>query len=206
MRFDELEQNMIDQIKEAQLKLGYAHESIRLYFPFASLMGILYDEDPGTGSKGCDLAGTCGGEEGDPAPEQVTSELLEKELRAHYAANPSVVLGRIEVSRRGERFEFCIPPEGADHVKESVPDPVFLKALVGLFQTQHHPSLEQIQSVFEAVSPDYVCQKMPEGEEFDYVMYFTKPEIDRYYYCVRWEMGHTIYHRFLKHDVAEWLT
>ena len=33
--------NMTDQVKEAQLKLGYAPETVRLYYPAASLNEIL---------------------------------------------------------------------------------------------------------------------------------------------------------------------
>lgn len=33
MKFDKLEQNIIDMIKEEQAKLGYRRENIRLYYP-----------------------------------------------------------------------------------------------------------------------------------------------------------------------------
>ena len=36
MRFEKLEQNIIDMIKEEQAKLGYRKESIRLYYPLSS--------------------------------------------------------------------------------------------------------------------------------------------------------------------------
>ena len=35
------QENLIDQIKEAQLKLGFAKETIRLYYPAASLCRLL---------------------------------------------------------------------------------------------------------------------------------------------------------------------
>jgi hypothetical protein len=41
---------------------------------------------------------------------------------------------------------------------------------------------------------------MEDGADFDYVMYFNQPAIDPYYYCIKEEMGHTIYHRFTKED------
>ena len=40
--------NMTDQVKEAQLKLGYAPETVRLYYPVASLNEIL-----GTSAREC---------------------------------------------------------------------------------------------------------------------------------------------------------
>ena len=40
MRFEKLEQNIIDMIKEEQAKLGYRKESIRLYYPLSSLVHL----------------------------------------------------------------------------------------------------------------------------------------------------------------------
>ena len=41
MNRERLIKNMTDQVKEAQLKLGYAPETVRLYYPVASLNEIL---------------------------------------------------------------------------------------------------------------------------------------------------------------------
>ena len=41
MKLEALIQNMTDQIKEAQLKLGYARETMRLYYPLSSLNAML---------------------------------------------------------------------------------------------------------------------------------------------------------------------
>lgn len=40
MKFDKLEQNIIDMIKEEQAKLGYRRENIRLYYPLSSLVHL----------------------------------------------------------------------------------------------------------------------------------------------------------------------
>ena len=40
MRFEKLEQNIIDMIKEEQAKLGYRRENIRLYYPLSSLVHL----------------------------------------------------------------------------------------------------------------------------------------------------------------------
>ena len=37
MEYEVLIKNIIDQVKEAQIKLGYARETVRLYYPVASL-------------------------------------------------------------------------------------------------------------------------------------------------------------------------
>ncbi|MDD6480697.1 MAG: DUF3877 family protein, partial [Lachnospiraceae bacterium] len=41
---DRLIENLKEQIKEAQLKLGYAKETIRLYFSVQSMCGLLQIE------------------------------------------------------------------------------------------------------------------------------------------------------------------
>ena len=46
---------------------------------------------------------------------------------------------------------------------------------------------------------------MPESCDFDVVFYFDDWKIDAYYYCVKEEMGHTIYHRFTREDMVELL-
>jgi hypothetical protein len=39
--FKELENNIIEVIKEEQIKLGYASETIRLYYPLESICNLL---------------------------------------------------------------------------------------------------------------------------------------------------------------------
>ncbi len=59
MERDKLIANMTDQIKEAQLKLGYAEETVRLYYPLSSLRMLLGVEGA-DGTSGADAtdAGT----------------------------------------------------------------------------------------------------------------------------------------------------
>ena len=37
MQYEVLIKNIIDQVKEAQIKIGYARETVRLYYPVTSL-------------------------------------------------------------------------------------------------------------------------------------------------------------------------
>ena len=46
MNYKKLRNNMIDQIKEAQMKLGYVKETVRLYYPLSSLCNLLEMEVP----------------------------------------------------------------------------------------------------------------------------------------------------------------
>ena len=52
----------------------------------------------------------------------------------------------------------------------------------------------------EKYDPEYICEKMPAGSDFDYAIHFHNAEHDEYYYCIHMEMGHTIYHRFTEAD------
>lgn len=174
MNTDKMIQNIIDQIKEAQIKLGYVKETVRLYYPTESLNGML-----GTQAK--------------------DAEELQSLLENTSVFSDSV-LGKLQFAVCKGRIEVSIPPEGAEYVYREVPAPAFLMDIIRLFGEHHHCSLGDVCTVFEKYSKAYVCEKMPEGMDFDYVLYFRDMEIDAYYYCIKEEMGHTIYHRFTKED------
>jgi hypothetical protein len=174
MNSEKLIKNIIDQIKEAQIKLGFAKETTRLYYPVESLNGML----------GC--------EAGDDA--QMLALLEDAGLENRE-------LGLVQFSAHKGRIEISVPPEGAVYVHEHVEEPAFLKAVIELFRKNHHCRISDIRNLFESFSKDYVCEKMPEGSDFDEVFYFKDTSIDSYYYCVKEEMGHTIYHRFTKEDM-----
>ena len=173
MNRERLIKNMTDQVKEAQIKLGYAPETVRLYYPVASLNEIL-----GTAAQNA----------------QEMLGLLNGEFET------KTDLGELKFSSHAERIEISIPPEGSQWVHEQVETPAFLKDLIQLFQEHHACTLEEVCQVFENHGHEYVCEKMPEGSDFDYAIHFKDPSIDEYYYCIHMEMGHTIYHRFTESD------
>ena len=175
MEIKNLIKNMTDQVKEAQLKLGYAPETVRLYYPVSSLNDIL---------------------ETNAQNAQEMLDLLGKEW------DKKTNLGELKFSSHAERIEISIPPEGAKWVHEQVETPAFLKELIELFQTKHACTLEEICEIFKKYDPQYICEKMPEGSDFDYAIHFHNAEHDEYYYCIHMEMGHTIYHRFTKADYS----
>jgi hypothetical protein len=177
MKTEKLMQNMIDQMIEAQLKLGYAKESILLYYPVSSLNSLLETDYP-------DAASLC------------------EALRENF--NQPCELGQLDFAIHSGRIQVGISPEGAQYVHEHIAIPQFLKNIIELFQTHHSCSLDEILAVF-ARTGDYICEKMPEGSDFDFVLYFKDSSLDPYYYCIKMEMGHTIYHRFLKEDYEELL-
>lgn len=167
-------QNIIEQIKEAQIKLGYVKETVRLYYPVSSVNALL---------------GTDAGN----AKELLS--VLEQE-----PAFSDTELGTIQFAVHEGRIEISIPPEGAEYVHQEVPEPAFLMDIIELFGQHHCCTLEEVKQVFGRYSPDYICEKMPEDADFDYALHFADETIDSYYYCIKEEMGHTIYHRFTKAD------
>ena len=175
MNTEKLIKNIIDQIKEAQIKLGFAKETTRLYYPVESLntmLGIHAEND---------------------------EEMLEALTAAANMYDAG--LGQLHFSTHKGRIEISVPPEGAEYVHEHVEEPAFLKAMIELLRQNHHCSVADVRELFESFSKDYVCEKMPDGSDFDEVFYFKDTSVDSYYYCVKEEMGHTIYHRFTKEDM-----
>ena len=175
MNIEEFLENIIEQIKEAQLKLGFAKEVIRLYFPISSLCNLLQVEEQ-------------------------SGEVLLAQLEREKALVDSA-LGEIRFSLCKEnRMEVCVSPEGASYVHEQIPDPPFLAGIIKLFGENHHLTIEEICACFAQFNQNYVCEKMKPGTDFDYVLYFQDRTPDAWYYCIRMEMGHTIYHRFTEED------
>lgn len=179
MDSDKLIKNMVDQIVEAQIKLGYVKETFRVYYPLTSLNSFL-------------------GTEAGSIEEMLT--LLNEE-----PAFSDTVLGKITFKASRGRIEVSIPPEGTEYVYREVPVPDFLRDIIDLFGRNHHCTLDDIRRIFEKYSNNYVCEKMPDGMDFDFVLHFNDPDIDPYYYCIKEEMGHTIYHRFTETDYLDLL-
>lgn len=176
---DRLVKNICDQIKEAQIKLGYAKETVRLYYPLDSLNALL--------------------------KLNITDiNEMQEVLKEHFSVAHDK-LGEVKVSEHGGRIEIMISPKASEYVHENVKEPEFLKDIIELFGHNHHCSIDDIKAVFEKYSKDYVVDKMPEGSDFDYEMHFNNESIDEYYYCIKMEMGHTIYHRFMKEDYLKLL-
>lgn len=171
---EKLIQNLTDQIVEAQIKLGYAKETMRFYYPVSSLNALFGEQAKDAG------------------------EMLDK-LKETPDFSGSV-LGKLRFLIHEDRIEVSVPPEGAEYVYKNVERPEFLSDLITLFREHHTCSISDIRNVFEKYGAPYVCEKMPKDMDFDYVLYFEEGGADPYYYCIKEEMGHTIYHRFAKED------
>ena len=177
--FEKLENSLIDVIKEEQAKLGFFKEDIRLYYPLSSLNAML-------------------------EMQETDIRELAKKIRHELEAKKEK-MGDTQIRIHADRIVFTIPPDFVEYVHEQVPEPPFLKELIQLFREKHACTKEEITAVFEKFGA-YECRQMPDGMDFDYVIYFTDSSIDAYDYCIREEMGHTIYHRFARADFEALMT
>ena len=84
-----LQQNLIDVIKEAQAKVGYRKEAIRLYYPLRTINHFF---------------------DGSYTPEQM------EEMLGGLENYTKEALGGVTVTRKDERFCFAIPEEGVTPV------------------------------------------------------------------------------------------
>ena len=171
--------SMSDIIKEEQAKLGFFKEDIRLYYPLSSLNAML-------------------------EMQETDIRELAKKIRHELEAKKEK-MGDTQIRIHADRIVFTIPPDFVEYVHEQVPEPPFLKELIQLFREKHACTKEEITAVFEKFGA-YECRQMPDGMDFDYVIYFTDSSIDAYDYCIREEMGHTIYHRFARADFEALMT
>lgn len=174
MRVEKLMKNIIDQVKEGQLKLGYVRETVRLYYPLESMNAILETNF-------------------------TTARDLVKSLNP-VLLRECALPGGVWLGFQGERIDVSVSPKAVEYIYKTVPASGFLVDMIELFRNNPHCTLEEICRVFERHSKAYVCEKMPENTDFDYVLHFDNEEIDEFYYCIKMEMGHTTYHRFNKGD------
>lgn len=174
IKTEQLIKNIVDQIKEAQIKLGYVKEAVRFYYPLSSLNALLD-----------------------------TDFMVLEELLSALQKEPGFQgtrIGTLSFAENRGRIEVSITSQGTEYVHLHVENPPFLTELIHLFQENHHCSLEEICAVFEKYDADYLCEDMAQDQDFDYALHFSDESIDPYFYCIKIEMGHTIYHRFARQD------
>jgi hypothetical protein len=169
--FIALENNIIDVIKEEQIKIGYRSETIRLYYPMESI---------------CNLLGVS----------YTITEL--HEIIGYFCDFIKNRLGNVVYSNKDTRFCFVIPPIGVNYVHEKVSENRFLQDFIGQI-SDHNSTIEEILKIFQKYSDNIICEKMNNGE-FDYLIYFKNERPDAYRYCLKFENCHVIYHRFTKAD------
>ncbi len=184
--YDNLQRSLIDVIKEEQAKLGYYREDIRLYYPLSSL-NHFFGTNVGADEMQRILDGT-GEQDHTPIATGMNEALSDK-------------LGMVEVSHRGDRFCFHIPPEGVEYVHENTTENEFIRELVQLV-AKHGCTIEKVYQLFTKHS-GHVRREPMENGEFDVRIWFEDVAEDTYYYCFKQEGEHMIYHRFLPADYED---
>lgn len=174
MLFSKLEKNIIDIIKEEQVKLGYRSETIRLYYPLLSLNRLL----------GTDCE---------------TRQMKEK--LAGFCDSVENKLGKIEIFNQGERFCIAIPPKGSEYVHEHIKDNEFICDFINTI-SKHGVTMDEILQQFYKYSDEVHVEKISHGE-FDYLVYFKNGKPDDFKYCITDEGCHFIYHRFTAADYED---
>ncbi|MDO5299278.1 MAG: DUF3877 family protein [Clostridia bacterium] len=171
MNTDRLRQNIIDVVQEGQIKLGYRKETIRLYYPLASL---------------CTFMG-----------ETMDENRMQRELEA-FAAAQRDTLGALEITHKGERFCIAVPPEGAAYVHGITDKSGFLTGFIRTIE-RHGATMEELLDQFRRCSDRVHVEELHNGE-FDYLVYFEDGVPDDFRYCIAVEPCHLTYHRFTRED------
>lgn len=151
MPYTALQQNIIDQIREEQAKLGFDEKEIRLYYPLSSLCHIT--------QKNLNL------------PE------MERFLQG-FASAVSDTLGNVRFTVSEERFCFHVPAEGVKWVHDHTEKDAFIRQLV---QQVIRPGckMEDIIRLFEQNGKVHI-QPM-DSDEFDTLIYFENGPDAYYY-------------------------
>lgn len=172
-RLDRLYQDIVEQIKESQVKLGYSYETVNLYYKkdgLESRLGVA------VGSL------------------RETAKLLSDSTQ--FSNTP---LGAIDFAPSRGRLQVTVPADGVKYVHENVPSSDFLVAIVALFGTCGGVSQEQVVALFQQFG-DFQLQPSPQGADFDYQIHFQDPAIDPYFYCFKQEGQLLTYHRLSPED------
>lgn len=170
MEFENLKNSIIDNIVESQVKIGYENTQIGLYYPTDSVKRLLNTD--------------------------CTAESLKTALD-EFGGMYADTLGEITVLAEGDRICFLIPAKGAEYVHTAAADRGFIEDFINTIRGGC--TIEDILSVFGKYSDNVVCRK-PNSGEFEYLIYFADGKPDSYRYCIEFEMGRAVYHRFTPAD------
>ncbi|MBE5997453.1 MAG: hypothetical protein E7240_08945 [Lachnospiraceae bacterium] len=210
--------NIIDQITEAHEKLGKARETMRLYYPLDSVNAYLGTSFADLESMK-DMLNENAGEivlssdhtadgQSSASTNVLNNSQINNTLPKHndYGTLPKhkdygTLPERLHFSVSGDRLEVLIPPETVAYIDQKYEASDFLKELIQTFSYMAHElSIDRILALFHRYSDHVVMEEVPEECGFDFMIRFKDPSADEYCYCVKNEMGHWIYHRFMRED------
>ncbi len=164
----DLEKNLIDNILECELKLGYANTPICFYYPITSLMELLECEEPEIAS--------------------AIQQFLERELTC---------LGKVIVKEQPNekgRYAVTIPVEGIRWVSDHFQPTDFMRLLISEINRPGN-TLEDIVKIFTHFSSEVDVKKVSDKE---WVIGFADESIDPYVYHIEQNEFGFEYHRFTR--------
>lgn len=171
---DKFENNIIEILKEQQIKIGYREESVGLYYPLQSLKHFF---------------------------EGINTAQEMYEVLCKYFNHENRKLVGVQISYKKDRFCFQIPSSGVKYVHDNANKDDFLCEFIHACGS-HDCSIEKIHTIFTKYSDQVHFQKV-DGTEFDYLLYFENGNPDDYRYCITMEERHVIYHRFTPEDYED---
>ena len=178
MNYERLEKNITDNIKEAQIKLGFENRPMSFNYMLGSLNHLI--------------------------GENLDTDSMKTALE-DFAVNSRERLG--ETTFRPIKDGFCITvsAEGTAYVN-SLDGFEFIDEFVNTVR-KHGISFDDVMSVFRKYSDNVVAEKKENGE-FDYLVYFADGNPDEYLYCIAMEEEidghiHITYHRFIREDYED---
>ena len=167
-------QNISDQIVEARLKVGPSHGDVRFFYPLSSVNAYLKE----------------------------SFEWLE-DVRSALSRDPAPFPEPIIYDISQNRLSVTITPANTAYIEENCRPGAFLTDLIELFRNNRDVTLAEVNDLFAKHSSLYICEEIPDSDEFDVAIHFTDPSVDEYYYCFHEEMGMLTYHRFMKEDYLQ---
>lgn len=175
MNYKRLEKNIIDNIKEAQIKLGFEKRPISFNYMLNSLNSLI--------------------------GENLDYEEMKKALE-NFAENSREIPGEITFRPIKDGFCITVSAEGTAYVN-SLDGFEFITEFINTVRS-HSVSFDDVISVFRKYS-DNVVSEIKENGEFDRLVYFADGNPDEYLYCISLEEEidghiHITYHRFIKED------
>ena len=178
MKFERFEKDLTDNIREAQLKLGYDGRPMSLNYMYTTLGHLL----------GCS-----------PEEEAVFAEL------SQFAAEAAPRFGQISYRKIRDGVCVTVPAEGTAFVNGGTTGGEFIAELIGAV-SRNGISLDEVLEVFRRHGE--ISVEESGCEDFDYLVRFSGGKPDEHFYCLTLEpcMGggcHVTYHRFIPEDYAE---
>lgn len=175
MQTDTFMENIIEVIKEGQIKLGYQKEAVRLFYPLESMNAILKTT--------------------------MDCEDMKKHLDVYFEKQRDI-FGMVDVSYNlNQRFCIFLPEQASEYIHENTSEDDFLYGFIHTME-KHDVTIEQILECFYQYSEEVHFEKI-NNQDFDYLIYFETGKPNSYRYCITDEGCHMIYHRFSKIDYEQ---